>query len=48
MPTLRPLPLLCIRCHFSASAAGYDLTKMTMKELVDKYGLDKDTAEFVG
>jgi hypothetical protein len=28
--------------------AGYDLKKMTMQQLVDKYGLDKDTTEFVG
>ena len=31
-----------------ATHKGYDLTKLTMQQLFDKYGLDKDTAEFVG
>ena len=28
--------------------AGMDLKKMTMQQMIDKYGMDKDTAEFVG
>ena len=32
-----------------ATHKGYDLSKLTMQQLVsDKYGLDKDTIEFVG
>ena len=30
------------------AAAGMDLKKMTMQQMIDKYGMDKDTTEFVG